>query len=145
MRNLKRAGMTRADLKRVYETILRPVLDFASATYHPLLNVNLTAELEALQKRAAKIIYGVHRSYSDVIESGDLELLETRRHRLCINFAKKSAANPKFATRWFPLKAQSTYNTRRPDLYIEEKPKTERFKHNLVTFMRSQLNTLNKL
>ena len=38
LRHLKRAGMAEADLLKIYETVIRLVLDFVCATYHPLLS-----------------------------------------------------------------------------------------------------------
>ena len=129
------------DLKRIYLSTLRPVLDYASPTYHPLLTGQQSAQLEALQKRASKIIFGFERSYEDVISSGDQELLQTRRENLCLNFARKAASNPAFA-HWFPERGETGHNTRHPEKYIVEKYRTERMKKNPVTFMRTALNRI---
>ena len=141
LRHLKRSGMPEVDLLKIYETMIRPVLDFASPTYHPLLSISQTKQLEALQKRAAKIIFGFGMSYGDVISTGKMELLENRRSRLCLSFAQKAAANPRFAS-WFPKKKQTDYSTRNPELYQIDKHRTERMKRNPVTYMRYELNRI---
>ena len=140
LRHLQRAGMGEDDLKKIYQVVIRPVLDFASPTYHPLLSKTQTVQLEALQKRASKIIFGVHSSYSNIIESGKLELLAERRRGLCLNFAHKAARNTNFGPRWFPERPISRYNTRRPDIYQENRAKTERMKKNPLSYMRHELN-----
>ena len=144
LRHLKLAGMSPDDLKIVYLSAILPVLDFASPTYHPLLTTTQSLQLEALQKRASKVIFGAKSSYQQIIASGCLQLLEDRRKQLCINFAKKAAADPRFADRWFPTKRATPYNTRYPEVYQIEKPWTERMKKNPVTYMRKELNMILK-
>ena len=145
LRHLKRSGMDESDLKAIYMAVLRPVLDFASPTYHPLLTKTQSDKLEALQKRASKIIYGVERSYSSVLESGDLEALADRRKKLCLNFAKTAASSERFGSLWFPRKDQTGHNTQRPEVYVEEKVRTERMKKNPLNYMRHELNKLHYL
>ena len=110
------------------------MLDFVSPTYHPLLTQQQSAQLEALQKRAVKIIYGFERSYDDVITSGDLELLQTRRANLCLNFGRKAASNESFS-HWFPTRNISGHHTRLPEKYLVEKHRTERMKKKPVCYI----------
>ena len=141
LRHLKKSSMSQQDLKTVYTTVLRAVLDYASPTYHPLLTGQQTVLLESLQKRAAKIIFGFNTSYAAVIEEGHLEPLESRRRTLCLNFARKAAANARFA-HWFPARTLPEYGLRNPNKYQEEKPRTERMKRDPVYYMRHELNKL---
>ena len=133
--------MSSEDLKKIYLSTIRPVLDFVAPTYHPLLNKQQCSQLESLQKRAAKIIYGFGRSYTEIVSSGDLETLESRRESLCLSFAKKASLNPLFKD-WFPRKNDSGHDTRRPEKYIISKARTERMKRNPVNYMRAILNKL---
>ena len=142
LRHLKNAGMNEDDLKKIYQTVILPVIDFACPTYHPLLTRTQSEQIEALQKRASKIIFGYNASYKEVISSGRLQLLEERRKTLCINFAKKASADERFATKWFPQKPVSVHNTRNPETYLVSRPRTERMKKNPVTYMRTELNRL---
>lgn len=135
--------MCHQDLKKIYLTVVRPVLDFACPTYHPLLSKTQSDRLEALQKRAAKIIFGVEQSYAALVADGSLELLADRRNALCLNFAKKAAASERFGNAWFPLRAESGHNTRHPEKYLEEKSRTERMRKNPLQYMRHELNKLN--
>ena len=73
---------------------------------------------------------------------GELGLLETRRKRLCLYFAKKTATDKRFASSWFPLRKKSCHNTRNPEKYLVSKSRTERMKKNPVSYMRSELNKL---
>ena len=55
LRKLKKAGMSTTDLLTVFKTIIRSVADFASPTYHSLINKTQAESLEKLQRRALKI------------------------------------------------------------------------------------------
>ena len=140
LRHLKRSGLKEQDLLHIYLAVLRPILDFASPTYHSLLTKQQTVSLEALQKRAARIIFGTGESYSDILSSGKMQSLEQRRLSLCLAFAQKAANSVKFGQEWFPRKKRSVYNTRCTDIYIEEKARTERMRRNPLSFMRRELN-----
>ena len=125
LRHLKRAGMPQTDLLKIYQTVLLPVLDFACPTYHSLLSLTQSNQLEALQKHAVKIIFGFDMSYNDIISEGKIQLLKTRRNTLCVKFAQKAAANPAFGSKWFPRRPCLPYETRKQDIYQESTPRTE--------------------
>jgi len=142
LRKLRRAGMDCHDMLIVYKSVLRSVLDFVAPTYHPLLNKTQTNLLEQLQRRALKVVFGYSESYSDCLIKAKITTLEERRFELTKNFAIKTAKNPRFSDGWFPEKPKSTHNTRYQKKYVEVKPRTERFKHNPLTYMRKLLNDL---
>ena len=141
LRHLKKGGMGTEDLLRIYLAVLRPVLDYASPTYHSLLTKQQTVLLDSLQKRAAKIIFGISSSYSDIVSSGQLKSLEQRRRELCISFAQKAASSAKFGSSWFPRKQVSEYNIRNPEIYLDTRARTERMRKNPLSYMRRELNT----
>ena len=72
-------------------------------TFGPMLTCEMSNEIEYIQKRASKLIFGWDTSYKNLIEEGKMELLSDRRERLILNFAKKSESNPCFKP-WFPEK-----------------------------------------
>ena len=131
--------MSQGDLLFVYQTVLRPVLDFAAPTYHALLSITQTEQLETLQWKALKIIYS-HLSYREALAVSNLEPLATRRSEMLKNFTLKTSKNPRFSDGWFPKKPQRHYNTRTNRPYLEVLAKTERMKKNPITYMRKLLN-----
>ena len=141
LRHLRRSGMEEEDLLKVYKSSLRPVLDFACPTYHPLLSVTQTNQLEALQKRASKIIFGFNSSYDKLIQDGKMTRLAERREKLCLDFARKAVNNPRFSETWFPSRKVQDYNLRRPLIYEEFSARTERMFKNPVCYMRKMLNS----
>ena len=142
LRKLRKAGMDQNDLLTVFKTVIRTVADFASPTYHSLLNKSQTTQLEQLQRRALKIIYGHDIPYSECLEKSGITTLEEGGETLTKNFAVKTAANHRFSDGWFPKKTPTNHNTRNPQKYIEHKPRTERMKKNPITDMRHLLNNI---
>ena len=102
LRHLKQSGMTPGDLLFVYTTVLRPVLDFAVPTYHPLLSIGQSQCLEKLQQKALYIVYGHHLSYDEALAVSNLTTLQERRDTLTLNFAQSTQKNPRYTDGWFP-------------------------------------------
>ena len=142
LRHLKKSGMSPADLLLVFTTILRPVLDFAAPAYHPLLTVGQTKDLEMLQKKALKIVYGPTIRYEEALALANLTTLEERRETLVTNFAISAERNPRYTDGWFPKKLNQKYSIRKPRPYMETKSKTERMRKNPINYMRRLLNDL---
>ena len=58
LKQLKRAGLSPNDLLCFYSTAIRPVLEYACVVWHHGLTKTQSDRLEALQKRAVRIIWG---------------------------------------------------------------------------------------
>ena len=136
--------MTKSDLVFIYKTVIRPVLDFASVTYHSMLTLEMTKSLEDLQNRALKIIYGVHLDYENLLETSNIPRLSERREEMFKKFALKSTKNDKIKDTWFPKKTNNGYNTRMTQPYQESTASTERLKNSPIYQMRKFLNTLHE-
>ena len=141
LRNIKRAGMNSNDMVNVFNTVIRPVCDFASVTYHSMLTAEQAEDIERVQKRAMKLIFGWDTNYSQLLEEGRIESLEERRKRMVINFARKTASNPRFE-KWFPKREYNGVELRREQIYEEKFARTERLKKSPVYNMRRELNKL---
>ena len=63
LRKLKRAAMTNGDLVAYYCTVIRPVAEYACAVWHTSLTEAQSEQLEHLQHRAIKIIFGDKLDY----------------------------------------------------------------------------------
>ena len=101
LRELKRHDFSEKDLLKVYTTMIRPVVEYSLVVYHSMLTSQQSINLEKLQARALKNVYGHIYSYRKLLELSNLETLEQRREQACLKFATKSANNPRFAS-WFP-------------------------------------------
>ena len=140
LRHLKKSGMSPGDLLFVYTTVLRPLLDFAAPTYHSLLNIGQTLSLEALQKKALRIVYNPEISYEEALAVSNITTLEERRRNLTRDFALSTSKNTRYKDGWFPQKPNQNYSIRKPRPYIETQYKTERMRKNPINYMRKLLN-----
>jgi len=64
LQQLKRAAMSSDDLLYYHQSVVRPVTEYACVVWHTSLTQEHTKQLESIQKRAMKFIYGTN--------SGDL-------------------------------------------------------------------------
>ena len=134
--------MAETDLLKIYQVVIRPVLEYATPTFHPMLTKEMTKNIECIQKRVSKIIFGWDSSYTELLSEEKLQLLEERRHRLTDNFAKKVLASEK-GPEWFPLRPNTGHDTRNNGNYLEQYAKTERLRKSPLYHMRRRLNDLN--
>ena len=58
LRQLKRAGVSADDMLTYYIGVIRSVLEYAAPAWHSSLTDELSENLENIQKRALRIIYG---------------------------------------------------------------------------------------
>ena len=103
LRNLRRSNFSEDELKKVYTSTIRPVLEYSSVVYHSMMTSKQSDSLEALQSRALKNIYGNSYSYRRLLEISGLPTLAQRRLEACRKFAKKTSDNARFK-RWFPTR-----------------------------------------
>ena len=96
LRHIKRAGLGEEDLLRAFNSVIRPTLEYAAPTYHSMLTQEMRDQIEWVQKRASKLIFGWGSNYDEVIASGKMSTLEERREELTKRFAYKTSKNPRF-------------------------------------------------
>lgn len=142
LRHLKRSGMGCSDLVFLYKSVVRSVADFASITYHTMLSATQSNRLEALQRRALKIIYGTNKTSSELLEVSGLPVLSERRERMFVNFALKARDNNALANSWFPEAEDSNHDTRQKKKYKEFNTRTTRLQKSPLYQLRKRLNNL---
>ena len=101
LNRLKNFGFTKEELIIAWNTILRPVTEYAAPLWHSGLSKAENRSLEALQKKALGIIFGIKYEnnrrlytinnsllpYNEALEKLKLTSLEERREILTSNFA----------------------------------------------------------
>ena len=102
LRNLKRAKIDNNELVSAYCSFIRPVIEFCSSIYHPMLNKNLNLRIEKLQYSALRIIYGYELERHELLKKSGLGTLEERREALFAKFCLKLYNNQRFKTAWLP-------------------------------------------
>jgi len=58
LQQLKRAAMSSKDLLYYYQSVVRPVTEYACAVWHTSRTHEQTQQLESIQRQAMKLIYG---------------------------------------------------------------------------------------
>ena len=137
LRRLKILGAKAPSLVDVYLKQIRSILEFGVPVWNSSITVQEKADIERVQKNALRIILGrQYSSYENALVNLNLERLESRRTRLCLNFAIKASSHPKFK-HWFK-ENKKPYNMRRH-------PKFKEVHSNHARFTKSPLGYLTKL
>ena len=126
LKRLKKQGANLEDLKDIYIKQVRSVLEFGVPVWSPGLTQEEVVNIERVQKSFLHIaLGGTYVDYKSALELTDLEILSSRRTKLCSKFAVKTAKHP-VHNHWF-VKSLPGPNTR------SDKP---RFKPPLCRFDR---------
>ena len=141
IRNLKRAGLQPDDLIGLYKTLVRPVIDYMAAVYHPMLTLEQRKELEKLQRNVLKTIYGYKVSYACALELSGIQSLEERRQDCFDRFAIKLANNKEYEE-WLPRTKFTGYDLREELIYDELFASTDRLRNSPLYAMRRRLNEI---
>ena len=117
LNHIKRAGINQGTMVSVYCAMLRPLIEFCSAVYHPMLNEQQSVSLERLQSSALKIIFGFGKSTDELLRLANITSLKVRREAAFLNLARSMVKNERYSG-WFPL--NSNVRTLRNDKYYKE-------------------------
>jgi hypothetical protein len=137
IRHLKQHGLNCQELVKVYCSVLRSVIEYASVVYGPMLTGTQEEELEKLQSQSLKIVFGFDKSYRTVLELSGLETLGERRRAASLRFARKCLTSQ--YSHWFPLN-EATRQTRHKKMFREDFARCERLKNSPIYRMRRLLN-----
>ena len=119
---------------------------FGLAQLHSSITVENREDLERVQKTVLKIILGLrYKSYQNALDILELETLEKRREKLCLNFARKASKHPK-CKNMFPFNEKIyKMKTRRPDKFKVLNANTERMKKSQTYIFALYPKSRNKL
>ena len=142
LRFLKRSGLDEGRLLDVYNSVVRSAVEYCAVVYHSMIPRYLSDQLEVLQRRALKIIFGWNCDIATVMASKGIETLEARRESAVLKFALKNESVEKYGKRWFQKNEELDVELRpgTRNMYKEKRCRTERMKSNPVTHMTKMLN-----
>ena len=141
LRFLKRSGMGKEELLKVYFTVIRSAVEYCSTIYNSLIPQYLADKLERIKKQSMKIIYGTGVDYGELLENNAIETLKSRRDAATLRFAQKASNSARFGPKWFPR--TSTERTVRAGTrreFEEKRCRTERSRNNPLQNMVRMLN-----
>ena len=128
---LKRAGISQADLITVYLSIIRPVLEYACPAWHTNLQVYLSNNIELIQKRALRCIYP-GEIYQEILNSISLSTLKDRRDLICKRYFNKMKDASHKLNHLLPGLRDVQYDMRHCNRYELPLTRTNRYKDSLV-------------
>ena len=134
LRKLSEFGAPLSDLKTIYKTYIRSVLEQSAVVWHSSLTEENKADLSRVQKTACKVMLkNRFTCYEKALEVLDLE-------KLCINFAKKSIQNGILDFK--EIDKSKFMTTRNTDKYQMSFCNTERLKKSALPHLQRRLNIL---
>ena len=137
LRRTKELGGTTEELLLIYKLQIRCLTEIACPSWNGALTVQNIKDLERLQKISLRIILGSsYKTYENSLKVLNLESLTERRKKLCMKFAKKTSANPKF-TKWF---MKNHRKTRRGNKFLLPKARTTAYGKSPLFYLASLLN-----
>ena len=136
---MKQLGLDNKLLLDVYYKEIRSILEFAVPVWHSGLTASQSKTIENVQKHAFFIITGVP-SYQSNLESLNALRLSARRESLCLRYALKASASPKFRD-LFREKVHP-WNTRSKERFEVMNCRTKWAHNSPLNYMIGQLNKL---
>jgi len=132
LKRLKRAGLPADRLAHWYTSVIRPVLEYCAVVWHHGLSKNQSESIEAIQRRALRIVYPITASmpYWAALHYADLPSLSERRDKLCRDFFKKLRDPSSCIHHLLPPARDSdlTSRLRRASIYPRPINRTNRYK-----------------
>ena len=142
LRNLSKAIRSKDELVSCYSCFLRPVLEYLSNVYHPMLNARLTKHLEGLQIAALRIIYGYAETRETILRESGLDTLESRRETLFKKICLKTHSNPRFRDSWLKDRNFTGPDLRHQKIFNEYFARTDRLFKSPIYTLRRTLNDI---
>ena len=124
------------------------MLEMAVPVWQPALTQQENVQIERVQRCALYIILGEgYKTYREALNILEFDTLETRRVKLCENFAKKSLKHEKYRN-WFSLNDQKLRKNTRNNVneksrkFNPVKTRTDRYKRSPIPYLTDMLNKL---
>ena len=138
LRDLRKSGLTTDELLTVYKSTIRPVIEYSSVIYHPMLTCELSDYIEKQQARALKNIFGCEHSHRKLLELANIPTLKARREEACLKFARKMSMNKRFESHFRMRKTRS--RAAQAEEFFEFPARTNRRYNSPLYFYRRILN-----
>jgi hypothetical protein len=140
--HLKKAKIPEKDLVALYQTYLRPILEYAAPVLCSLMTEGQSNTVENLQMRVLRVIYGHNKSAKELLEASGLQRLKERREEITDKFAMKAAASQRFGE-WFKPN-ENRRSERVGNEYEEKRRQLEKTRKNQIDYMTRRLNEMKK-
>ena len=129
------------DMKTIYISYIRSILEQSSNIWHSSLTVEDRISLERIQKNAFRnILQDKYLTYEEALKDLNLETLYARREKLLLTFGKKCTVLPQ-TKHLFPLNNKNhNIDLRKTEKYQVINAHTNRLKYSTVPYIQRLLN-----
>ena len=135
---LVRNGFDSAEIIKVYCTLVRPTLEYASPVWHCGLTQVLSDEIEAVQRRCLRIIFPF-LSYSDALQVAALETLSARRESAVVRLFAEIKNEGHVLHKLLPVRLHNAgVSLRNSYPYVIPRAKTSRMSRSLISYCISR-------
>ena len=142
IKRLIKNGASLEDLTDVYVKQVRSILEFGVPVWNSGIKKEQVTDIERVQKSFLHIVLGTdYQNYQSALKETSLETLESRRTKLCLNFAKKAAKYDKHS-HWFVPTDPAAPDTRSEKMkYKPPLCRLQRFQTSPIPYLTNLLNT----
>ena len=128
---LKRAGVSQADMLNIYLSVIRPVLEYACPAWSTNIPVYLSEKIEMIQKRAMRAIYpGL--SYETILNNVGIKSLHIRRIEICKKYFSSIKSQNHKLHKLLPKPRVIQYDLRTSSQYEAIKCRTSRYQNSFL-------------
>ena len=137
---LRKFGASVEDMLVVFQTYIRPILEYACAVWHPALTKQQSHQLEHIQKRSCKISLGNnYQGYQSALQDLNITSLPDRRENLILKFGQQ-VLNSERHRHLLPTQRSTVHNLRRSNMFPTPLCKTNRFQNSTIPSVIHVLN-----
>ena len=140
---LKYVGVPVEDLIHIYILYVRSLLEYCAVVWHSSLTVEMSQNLENVQKFCLKVIMGhQYDGYQNALEVCGLSSLSDRREEKCLKFGLKSLLHPTHS-KMFPVNPHVLSNsesTRNSEHFKVNWARTESYRTSAIPYIQRMLN-----
>jgi len=122
LKQLRRVGMSTADLLTYYNSVIWSVLEYACPVWHTSLTAGQSQDIERLQKRAHRCILG-QVSYTEACSSLRLSSLYDHRKQLTKQFFDQLKRPDSYLAHLMPLRRDISLTSYLRNARLYELPK----------------------
>ena len=144
LRKAKEYTDDKEDLKQIYTSYIRSILEYGCAIWHSSLTDENRSDIERVQKNSFRIILG--HEYEDYLTSLiklNMNTLEDRRIMLNKKFAEQCVENPKTKMHFIKNSKTHEMKTRYQEKFKVTKAKRKRLQKSSIIYFQKKMNESN--
>ena len=129
-------------LFKIFCVFVRPIIEYASPTYHSMLTKRQSDDLEVLQRQTIRICFRFQLSASQIMTDLVIKTLTARRIRRVDTFIMKALNYPRFGPRWLAQRQLPGHQLRNARVYEESMATKKRYFNSPLSYKKRRLKEI---